>query len=173
MTDRLFILLAVVALLAGSVAACGDGENAALAQATSAKDIEQLDPALLPGEILGLKVAREDMTDALKQARRSYVDAVGLWSLRREELVTATLQVSRFNENADYKNSEFRQQVVQQLGGTAPQEVVIGDERVNLSRSTKQTLAIWFRDDHFVVLAVRDDFEHSRALIREALELEV
>lgn len=173
MTRGFIIRVLLVAVLTASFAACGEENDVVRAQSTAAKNIKQLDAALVPGGLLDLQIKQEDMAAALKQANRSYVEAIGMWSMRREDLVQATLQVSRFNENADYKSSAFRRQVLQQIGGTAPQDLILGDRTVHLSRSTKQTLAVWFEDRYFFVLAVRDDYDKSRTLIREALKIEV
>ena len=157
------------ALLGG---ACGDAPTAT-AEATAARDIEQLPPDLLPSEILGLQVQREDMAEALEGAQLSYVDEVGLYSLRREELLQATVQVSRFNENADAESAEFRRTLLSQVGGSVPKQLVVGDETLYLTTGTKQTIAVFFRDRTMVVLAIRDDYDQPRALTREALALEV
>ena len=68
---RTRLLLAVilsVAVLATS--ACGKGEDA-LAEATPAKSIRQLDASFLPGELLGLPVSVEDQAATLATAERS------------------------------------------------------------------------------------------------------
>jgi hypothetical protein len=157
------------ALLGG---ACGEAPTAS-AEATAASDIEQLPSTLLPSEILGLAVQREDMSEALQGAQLSYVDEVGLYSLRRDDLLQATIQVSRFNDNADAENEDFRRALLSQVGGSVPKQLVIGDETLYLTTGTKQTISVFFRDRTMVVLAIRDDYDQPRGLMREALELEV
>jgi len=152
--------------------ACAEGTTAS-AEATAAGDIEQLSPTLLPSEILGLSVQREDMAEALQGAQLSYVDEVGLYSLRRDDLLQATIQVSRFNENADSESAEFRRTLLSQVGGSVPKQVVVGDETVYLTTGTKQTIAVFFRERTMVVLAIREDYDQPRTLTREALDLEV
>jgi hypothetical protein len=161
------------ALLAATLlGACGDGPSAS-AEATAAKDIKQLPAELLPSEILGLDVQREDMAQALQGARLSYVDEVGLYSLRRDDLLQATIQVSRFNDNADADSPKFRRTLLSQVGGSVPKQVIVGDDTVYLTTGTKQTIAVFFRGRTMVVLAIREDYDQPRTLTREALGLEV
>lgn len=159
----------VAALLV--VPACGDGEEA-LAQATPAKQIKQLPPDLVPTEILGLPVTQEDQAETLANAERSYVDAVGLYSLRSEELLQATLQVSRFNENADHRSSGFRSSLLAQIGGSRPKAVRMGKDTVYLTTGTRQRIAVWFRDEYLFILSTRDEFTQPRTLLREALGIQ-
>lgn len=172
MRRRALTLVAGLLALAFLGTGCGEGQSAA-AEATAAKDIEQLPEDLLPSEILGLAVAREDMTETLEGAQLSYVNEVGLYSLRRDDLLQATVQVSRFNDNADAESSRFRRALLSQLGGTVPKQVNVGEETVYLTTGTKQTIAVWFRDRTMVVLAIREDYDRPRTLLREALDLEV
>lgn len=167
-------LLASVALAAavGSTAACADPDDALL-QATPADRIEQLPADLVPASVLGLDVRQEDMTATIGKAQRSFIDGVGMWSMRRDDLVQATLQVTRFNPNARPEDPGFRQSVVQQIGGSVAQEVRVGEETVFLTTANRQTLGVWFEDDYFFVLAVRQEFDRPRTLLREAIGLEV
>ena len=71
----------------------------------------------------------------------AFIDALSLYSLRKNDLVQATLQVSRFNDGADVDADKFRQTVVNQIGGTAPRTVRLGSETVYLTTGTKQTIA--------------------------------
>lgn len=166
------VAIALVALGMLATSACDSGPSAS-AEATAADDIEQLPADLLPNELLGLAVQREDMSETLQGAQLSYIDQVGLYSLRRDDLLQATIQVSRFNDNADFESSRFRRALLSQVGGSVPKEILIGDERIFLTTGTKQTIAVFFREGTMVVVAVRDDYEAPRTLLREALELEV
>lgn len=166
---RLRSLFLVLALL--GAAGCADS-SAALEGSTPGKEIKPLADDLLPGELLGLKVTREDVAPAVTGAQRSYMDAVGLYSMRREDLVQATLQVSRFNPKADDEDPGFRSALVNQIGGSRPQPIEVGDDTVYLIAGTKQTLSVFFRDNYLLVLAVRDDFDRPRTLLREVLNME-
>ena len=171
MTWKVRALGAFLALGMLASTACASGPSVA-SEATPADQIEQLPPEIVPGEILGLKVTRENMSEQLTDVRRAYTDAVGLYSLRRGELLQATLQVTRFNEEADWDTPRFRASIVGQIGGTVPERVRVGEDIVYLTRGTKQSLSIWFRDRHLMVLAVREEFLQPRALLREVLEIE-
>lgn len=156
-------------LVATAFASCSSDDG--LDQASG--KIELIKSDRIPGELLGLQVQSEDVSKTLSELKRSWADGVGLYSFRREELVQATLQINHFNENAKYKDAGFRRQILQQIGGTAPREINVGDEDVFVTQSTKQTLAIWFEGEHLFVLSIRQDFEKPRSLLRAALELEV
>jgi hypothetical protein len=163
-------LVAVVLALAVIAGACSSGVSVS-DTATPTKKIKQLPGDLVPHEILGLAVAREDMTATLKGARRAYTDAVGLYSFRKDDLLEATLQVTKFNDKAKWTSRSFRSQVISQIGGSVPRQVRVGDDTVYLTRGTKQSLSIWFRGQHLLVLAVREDYLGPRTLLREALKV--
>lgn len=161
---------AAISVVAVLTAACGNDSNA-FGQGTD--KVELIKSDRIPAEVLGLQVQSEDVSKTLSELKRSWADAVGLYSFRREDLVQATLQVNRFNENAAYDDSGFRSQILQQIGGTQPREIQVGEEAVFVTQSTKQTLAIWFEDRYLFILSVRQDFEKPRELLRAALELKV
>jgi hypothetical protein len=164
----LALLLVVVGLLS---AACGDDASADVG--ASGKDIEQLAPDLVPSELLGLKASQEDMTPSLEGSTGSYVDGVGLWAYRTpDDLLQATLQISRFTEDSRYREASFRLAVVDRIGGSRPRSIRLGDDTVYLTTGSKQQLAVWFRGPYLLVLSTRDDFDHPRTLLREALEIQ-
>ena len=161
--------MAALLLVAAAFAGCSSDDG--LDQASG--KIELIKSDRIPGEVLGLQVQSEDVSKTLSELKRSWADGVGLYSFRREELVQATLQINHFNDNARYEDAGFRRQILQQIGGTTPRQINVGDEDVFVTQSTKQTLAIWFEGEHLFVLAIRQDFEKPRSLLRAALELEV
>ncbi len=167
---RVVALVAAAATLAVG-AGCGD-TDAAANEATPSKRIRQLEPGLVPSEMLGLTVTQEDQRATLDRAERSYVDAVGLYSFRFADLLQATLQVSRFNDNADFRSNGFRQALINQIGGSRPRPVRVGDETVYLTTATKQRIFIWFREQHLMILSTRDEYPQPRTLLREALEIQ-
>ena len=160
-------------LLVATMALSGCGDDGAAAEGTRAKDIEQLPADLVPAELLGLQTKQEDIGDALATTKRAYIDSVGLYSFRREDLLQATLQVSRFNDDAEFESPGFRRSVVSQIGGSVPKRVRIGKETVYLTTGTKQTLAMWYRGRNLLILAVREDYEQPRTLLREALRIQL
>lgn len=170
-THRVAVLV-VVTVVALTSSGCGDGRPT-LVGGTRAKDIKELPADLLPSELLGLQMKQEDIGDALASTKRAYIDGVGLYSFRRDDLLQATLQVSRFNDDADFESPSFRRSVVSQIGGSVPKRVRVGKENVYLTTGTKQTLAMWFRGRNLLVLAVREDYEQPRTLLREALRIQL
>lgn len=161
---------AVAAVVASLLAACGAPDVSD--QSTAGKDITSVGDDLLPEELLGLQVTPEDISGTVASEQRSYVEATSLYSLRSDDLLQATLQVSRFNDHADAESSGFRRSLLTQIGGSRPREVRVGDDSVFLTSGTKQQLAIWFRGEHLLILATREDYPTPKTLLRRALEVQ-
>jgi hypothetical protein len=149
--------------------ACGSDDPET--EGVAGSDIEELAAEILPQQVLGLDISKEDISDSLDDAEGSYVTEAALYAFRSEELLQATLQVSRFSDEADPKSSRFRNALVNQIGGTTAQQVRVGDTDVYLTRGNRQRIAVWFDDDVFYVLSTREDFDRPRGLLREVVEL--
>lgn len=162
---RKLMALAVIAacVLTG---ACGTDEPKA-----AADEIKPLDPGLVPAELEGLVVSPEEVSN-LANVKRPFVDALGLYSLRAGEQLQATLQVSRFTPDADAGRGRFREAVVQQIGSTVPKPFRMGEDTVFLTTGRRQSIGVWFRGRHMFVLAMREEYERPRALLRRALEIQ-
>jgi hypothetical protein len=161
----------VVFALAAGTAACGDDPARDLG--AEGNEIDQLSADVVPSDLLGLKATQEDMTSSLEGSSGSYVDGVGLWAYRTEDdLLQATLQVSEFIPDAEYRTARFRLGLVNKIGGSRPRPVRLGDDTVYLTTGSKQQIAVWFRGDRLFVLSTREDFTKPRTLLREALEIE-
>ena len=140
--------------------------------ASAKTKIAQLPASSVPVSMLGLRVRREDVGPELKQFRRSYAEAAGLWSLRRgDDRIQATLQIVRFLPGARFVTSGFRRSIANQIGGAAPTPTRMGQLIVWRSTGTKQAIALWFQGRHMFLLAIRDDFRRPRTLMRRALEI--
>lgn len=161
-------LLVPLVLLAG-----GCTRDSSAAEGVPSGKIEQLPADLLPGELNGLRVEREDEAETLQQARRSWAEAVGLYSLRSGDLLQATLQVTRLHDEADPADRDFRRALLNQIGGSASRPIRLGDRTVYVSTGNKQRLSTWFDGDYMFILAVRDDYDRPRTLLRQALELDL
>lgn len=166
-TNGRVVLALLLVLVMGGAAGCkkSDAQIVGIAGAKIAK----LNPNLLPAEVLGLKVNAEDVTASLKDSNRSFADAVGLFSLRTEDLVMATVQVSRFLPGANVKSSHFRRSIVEQIGSSRSRETQWGGESVWLTTATKSKVAIWFRGNYIFQLSMREEFDQPRTLLRELL----
>ena len=158
---------AVAALLAG----CGRSD-AARAEPTPGKAVKVLELPGIPAELLGLRVAKEDVAEPVSRVDSAFIDGLALYSLRSEDLVQATLQVSRFNDGADPGSKKFKEGVVNQIGSSKPRPFRIGSRTVYLTTGTKQSIAVWFTGRHMFVLASRADYDEPRTLLRRALELQ-
>ncbi len=161
------VLALLLVFVMGGAAACKKSD-AQIVGITGAK-IAKLNPNLVPAEILGLRVAAEDVAASLKDSNRSFADAVGLYSLRTDDLVMATLQVSRLLPGANVKSSFFRRSIVEQIGSSRSRETRWGEESVWLTTSTKSKVAIWFRGHYIFQLSMRDEYDQPRTLLRELL----
>jgi hypothetical protein len=160
------------AVLAAAVALAGCARSDASVEPTPGKEIKALEIPNLPADLLGLKLAPEDVSEDLGKVPSAFIDSLSLYSLRKNDLVMATLQVSRFNDGADVKADKFRQTVVNQIGSTAPRTVRLGGETVYLTTGTKQSIGVWFKDRYLFVLATRADYDEPRTLLRKALEIQ-
>ncbi len=164
---RRAIGLALVALL---LTGCG---GSAVVASAKGPDIDQLPADVLPKELSGLRVQHEDVEVELKQVRRTYAQAVGLWSLRRnDDRVQATLEIVRFFDEPRYSSASFRRTIVNQIGSSRPVETRMGETPVYRTTGTKQTVALWFSGRHMLLMSIRDDLRTPRALIRRAIEIE-
>lgn len=157
-----------VAALAAVLALGGCADTEAKERSAVSATVEGLPADLVPESLLGLAVTTEAV-EGVSAAKRSYVDAAGLYGLREGDQLKATLQVSRFNEAAKPETAKFRASILNRIGGTRPQPYRMGDTVVHFTTATKQTLAVWFRGDYLFVLAARDDYGTPRSLVREAL----
>jgi hypothetical protein len=159
------------AVVAAALALAGCARSDASVRPTPGQAVKALEIPNLPADLLGLKLAPEDVTEDLTKVPAAFIDALSLYSLRHDDLVMATLQVSRFSEGADVKAEKFRQTVVNQIGSTAPRTVRLGGETVYLTTGTKQSIGVWFKDRYLFVLATRADYDEPRTLLRKALEI--
>lgn len=163
-------IVSVVAALVGLLGACAEPDVSA--RGTAGKNIESLATDLLPPDLLGLTVQAEDISGTIASEGETYVEATSLYSLRSDDLLQATLQVSRFNSDADADSPGFRRSLLNQIGGSQPRGVRLGDETIYLTSGTKQQLAVWFRGRHLLVLATREDYPRPKSLLRRALEVQ-
>ena len=159
--------LAVAALLSG----CGRSD-ATPSAATPGKAVQALDLPSLPSDLLGLAVKKEDVAEPVAKVPATFIDGLALYSLRHDELVQATLQVTRFNRRADVGSDKFRLAVVNQIGSSTPRPFRLGGRTVYLTTGTKQSIAVWFSGRYMLLLASRADYDEPRTLLRKALELE-
>lgn len=160
---RVLPLALAVTLLVG---ACG---GKAAAKPTK---VLKLQPKGLPSTMDGLAVASESSVDKTQGLKNPYIDALGLFSMRKDDLLQATLEVGRFIKSAKSNTASFQGSIVAQIGTTTPKAFKVGSHVVFLTTGENQSLAIWFKGRYFFVLATRGDFPTPRTLLRDALEIE-
>jgi len=168
MTRPLWARSSVALLVVGLalVTGCGKAELTG----TPGKDITTLPVNTLPKKLGPLSVAPEKVTKALKQAKQSYVDSVGFYSLRNtEKVVQGTVQVSRFGPSARLDDDEFRRQLILQSSPGAPSAVNVAGTPVQQSTGTKSTVSIWFSQDRLIVLTVLKTYDGGRGLLEQAV----
>jgi hypothetical protein len=153
---------AALVVIAGSLAACGGSK----VQGTLGRNVKTLDAPAPAPEILGLKAQPEDVSKLISTV---YVNAVSIYSLRKDDVVQATLQISRFNSKARPNDPEFRRTLVTNLGGSEGTPTTVGKETVFITQGTRQRVAVWFRAKNVFILTTRDDYDMPRALLRESL----
>ena len=172
MTASRLYLRSLGAVLAAAVALTGCSRSDATVEPTPGQQVKAVELGNLPPDLLGLKLGPEDVAEELATVPSTFIDSLSLYSLRKEELVMATLQVSRFTDGADIDDDKFRQTVVNQIGSSAPRTVRLGGHTVYLTTGTKQSIGVWFKGRHLFVLATRADYDEPRTLLRKALEIE-
>jgi len=154
-------LVVVVVLVAG----CGGGGS------PKAHKVATLDPGMLGRRVLDLDVATENVADELARKTDVYVDGLTLFSLRRQKLLMATLQVARLDDRARVHDAGFRSSFVSSLGGTEPRQVRLGSTDLWTTTGNDQELAVWFDGPYLFVLSTRKDYERPRVLLRTMLEV--
>lgn len=157
------VVATLVVLLA--VAGCGGGGK------PSAHEVATLDPGMLGRRVLDLDVATENVADELARKTDVYVDGLTLFSLRRQKLLMATLQVARLDDRARVHDATFRRSFVASLGGTEPRQVRLGTTDLWTTTGNDQELAVWFDGAYLFVLSTRKDYERPRILLRTMLEV--
>lgn len=161
----------LIALVGVIGAACGGGDD----EGGKITAIKLLPKDLLPASVAGLRVQSEDVSATVKGGKRqSYLESAGLYSFRSEDdLLQATLQVSRFSDEARFTDPKFRQSVLLQIGSSQPSSFRMGDQTVYLTTGKSQNVVVWFKDEYLFVLGAREDFGQPRTLLREAIDLDL
>lgn len=148
------------------VVACSPGD----AEITQRNEAARL---RIPSQLVGLSVQQEDIGEELERVEKPYVDSVAMFSLREDELLQATLQVSRFNSLARPGDEDFRGSIISTVGTTRPRTLAVGDSAVYLTSAASQTVFVWFTDEGMFVLSMSNDFPFPRTLLRRTLDLEL
>lgn len=161
-------------VIAGVVAiACLGACGTPTATGVSGKSISALPDNALPATLAGLDVHPEGVKNLLVDTRDAYVRAIGLYSLRQNNLVIATLQISKLTSKFDYKNEKQRALLVSRVGGSRPEVHRLGSQIVYLTLGLRQQLSVWFSGRTLFILSARQDFDRPRTLLRDAVELRV
>lgn len=158
----------LLVLLAFVVPGCGEGSG----KSTGAGTVES-SGIVIPSQLVGLTVKVEDVSGQTKEIKQSYVDSLGMFSMREDELLRATLQVSRLSRIARPQSAGFRRSIVSYLGGSTPIELRVGGTTVYSTSGNKQNIFIWFRERGMFILSVHQDFAFPRTLLRKVVGLEV
>ncbi|GAC1587009.1 MAG: hypothetical protein NVS3B21_01570 [Acidimicrobiales bacterium] len=161
----------VAVVTAAVLAGCGGGAPSAKFRGTAGDKIQSAAAVAVPQEVLGLTVRAEDVTKTVANTKRAYIDSLALYGMRADNLLQATLQVSRFNADAKYQTDRFRLAVVNQVGTRRPTALTVQDQPVYLTAGNRQRIYVWFKGRYLFVLASRDDFASPRALLRSLLEI--
>lgn len=157
--------------VAGAIllAASGCGGTDAATAAADERVIAPLVASPVPPSLNGLTVAEEDIAETLAGAKRPYLEAAALYSLREGEALQATLQVGSFIPEPRYRTDAFHQTLADRIADGRAPKVRMGDDAVWLTSGDRQSVAIWFRGDYMFVLSARDEYTGARTLLREAL----
>ena len=127
----------------------------------------------IPDQVMGLVVQQEPVASDVEEVERPYLDAVSIFSLREEDLLRASFQVSRFNRIARPGSAAFRRLVTAQIGGSVPEELEVGEVTVYSTSGNEQRVYAWIEGRGFYVLQVHQDFEFPRTLLRRLIDLDI
>ncbi|MGQ0434042.1 MAG: hypothetical protein ACT452_16750 [Microthrixaceae bacterium] len=153
--------------LALVLAACGDGGG----ESVTVADFDKIPPDRLPATVLDLGIGAEEFSATLLAGQEPYIEALGMFGLRKGDLLQATMQVSRFDSPSTIRNPVFRRSLAGQIGGTGQPSVSrVGDETVFIMPSGRQTLAVWYGSEEMYVLTVRPEYSQPRRLLRAMVE---
>lgn len=164
------VVTALVATVVLSASACGGADAAT--EAAESRVIVPLEASPVPPTLHGLRVVEEDIAESLEGAKRPYLEAATLYSLREGDELQATLQVGRFTPDARYEDDDFRLVLANRIGNGSAHDVRMGDDTVWLTSGDRQSIAVWFNADHVFILSTREEYLGSRSLLREALEIQ-
>jgi hypothetical protein len=159
---------ALVVALGGTACGGGGGDDK-----LTVHEFEPVASSWLPSQILDLTVAEEHPSTPLQEGDEPYIDELGVFSLRRGELLQATLQVSHFADQDRIANGAFQRRLVAGVAGTtSPSLIRVGEQRVYLTSGGRQTVAVWFDSAYMLVASIREEYARPRALLRALTELE-
>lgn len=162
---RTAALVVVGALLIG---ACGGDDGG---PSVEVADFKAIPAGALPATVLDLAVSPEEFSATLLAGQQPYIGALGMFALRRGDLLQATVQVSQFREPETNDDPVFRRSLAGQIGGSGEPTVSrVGDETVFIMPSGRQTLAVWYGPADMYVLTVRPEYKQPRRLLRALIE---
>lgn len=156
-------------VLAG--AACGKAAPAATAHRGA--HIASLPVSALPATLDGLAVTEEKSPTGVSSDTGSYASSLGFFSLRKNKLVEATLEVVKLGRAADASSNSFQQSLVNQINGGVPVALTLAGRQVYEASGTGVGLTSWFDGRYFFVLTIRSTYPTPRALIEAALAVNV
>lgn len=158
---------ALALVFALALGACGGGDGPSVQVA----DFDAIPVEALPTTVLDLGVAKEDFSATLLAGQEPYIGALGMFGLRKGDLLQATIQVSRFRDPTVIDDPLFRRSLASQIGGSGQPAVSrVGEETVFIMPSGRQTLAVWYGSKEMYVLTVRPEYAQPRRLLRALVE---
>lgn len=156
---------AALALAVLVAPACGDGK-----EKQGAVELGEIPASHVPAELLGMRLEPEKSADLIRETdKQPFIEEIGLFSMRRDELLQATLQVARFRPEAKLDERRFRDNIARQVSTGEPQVLRMGQDLVYMSAGQRQSVVVWFKERTMFVLAMREEFPRPRALLRAAL----
>ena len=150
------------------LAVVGCVQQAKVDLAVPGGQVRPISGSVLPATLLGLRVSQEDVSQSIERVSRTYLRELSLYSLRRDKLLEATLEVGAFDHGAMVSIDDMV--VASVSGGSLPHRARLGATQVWFVRAIQQRLALWFTRDRFYVMSIRDDFRLPITLVRRTLE---
>lgn len=161
------VIAALCFAAAVALSACGTPSAGGL----SGHAIKPVPANAIPPTLADLETHQEDVASTVGQAQNSYADRLSLYSLRKNNLVYATLEVSRLTGKFDYSSNKQRTLLADKIGGAKSEAYHVGPTTVYLTTGVRQSIDVWFRGRWLFVLSVRQDYDKPRTLVRDALQV--
>jgi hypothetical protein len=153
-------------LLAGLLLLSACGSNRPVGG--KASQVKLLPASLLPATLAGLAVHAEDVQASLKTSSRTYADGIALFSLRKDGLIQATMQVTHLRTDARLGDSGFERGVAQLVGSGSGTPIRVGERQVYGSTANTGSQNVWFAGRYLFVLTIRKTYVKPREVIEAA-----
>ena len=155
-----------VALVALTLAACGDGSGPGIGERPLPVAVE-LAPTTVVGDELQLyESTAEEVVGAFANAGEESLVADGrLWEIRKGARLVGALQISTVKPKIDLAEARRRDAIVADILVGTYDRIRVGDVEVYTSAANDKVVYLWFGESLFEVLQLKgDELDHEQVL---------